>query len=217
VLPNDLAERLRQYVANGGNLIVGFRSGVKDATNRVVERPLPGALSDVLGIEVEEYDALYDQPQSIRFLVGEPGFTTACELWADILKPNQQPEPAVPLAEYTQDYYAGRAAITMNRYQQGSAVYIGVGLPVEILGRMLVGLAYRCGIVPPVIAPLGVEVTRRKNGNETWWFFLNHTAEIQSVTLPGAFVDAWNGLPVGEQIKLEAYGVRVLKDSGELR
>jgi beta-galactosidase len=206
VVAPDLAERLSRFVADGGTLIVSFRSGVKDAHNRVVTQALPGLLADVLGVHVSEYDALYDQAQGVRSLIPGLEGEAPCELWADVL----QPTTAQVLAEYTHDYYAGQPAITLNRWGQGQAVYIGTGLSGETLGRVLVGLAMQKGVTPLLTAPQGLEVARRSSGDTEWWFVLNHNPVQQSVDLSGAFVDARTGQPVDGAIQLEGYGVRVL-------
>jgi beta-galactosidase len=214
VLPPGLAERLRHFVHRGGTLIVGFRSGVKDEHNRVVPHPLPGLLAEVLGVEVVEYDALYDCPQSVRFLVPGLGKGAACELWADILKPMTALDgttEAQVLAEYTDDYYAGQPAITLNGWGQGQAIYIGAGLSGEALGRVLVGLATQRGVTPLLSTPQGIEVARRNADDGEWWFILNHTSLPQSIDLPAPFVDAFSGAPVEASIQLQGYDVRVLR------
>ncbi|MEA3345865.1 MAG: beta-galactosidase [Chloroflexota bacterium] len=208
VVTPDVADRLSNFVREGGTLVVGFRSGVKDKYNRVVTNPLPGLLAELLGMEVTEYDALYDQPQAVRFLMPELEDVKAdCELWADVL----QPTTAEVLARYTMDYYAGRPAITLNCWGQGQAIYMGTGLSEEGLGRMLLALAGQRGVTPLLGAPEGVEVARRGTADTEWWFVLNHTSGQRSVDLPGAFVDALSGRAVGASIQLDGYDVRVLR------
>ena len=204
----DLADRLSNFVHEGGTLIVGFRSGVKETSNRVVNKALPGLLADLLGVVVTEYDALYDQPQSIRFLMPElEGVEADCELWADVL----QPTAAEVLARYLKDYYAGQPAITRNRWGRGQAIYMGAGLSEEGLGPMLLALAGQQGVTSPLSAPVGVEVARRCTAEAEWWFLLNHTPEQKGVDLPEPFVDALSGQAVGASVQLEGYGVRVLR------
>ncbi len=210
VLSPETAQRLTAFVANGGLLITGYRSGVKEPNNQVTRLTLPGRLAEVVGAHVSEYDALYNQTQAVRFTQEHPGGLeeAACEMWADILEPTT----ARVLATYTQDFYAGRAAVTLNNYGEGKAIYVGAALASEALGQLLVDLATTEGGVQPLAqVPLGVEVTQRATGAERWWFVLNHTNEVQQVTLPGAFSNALQNERVEGTIALEPYGVRVLR------
>ncbi|MFN8565047.1 MAG: beta-galactosidase [Anaerolineae bacterium] len=58
IVTEAIAANLRRYTAAGGVLLVTARSGVKDEANRVVDQPLPGLLSELCGVEVDEYDSL---------------------------------------------------------------------------------------------------------------------------------------------------------------
>jgi beta-galactosidase len=211
VLSPETAQRLTTFVANGGLLITGYRSGVKEPNNQVTRLTLPGRLAEVLGTHVSEYDALYNQTQAVRFAQPHPGGLeeVACETWADILEPTT----AHVLATYTQDFYVGQAAITLNSYGQGKAIYVGSALPSDALGQLLVALATReSGVQPLVQVSPGVEVTQRATDTERWWFVLNHTNAVQQITLPATFIDALlQNERVEGTIALEPYGVRVLR------
>ena len=126
VLDEDAAANLRRYVQNGGTLLVTARSGVKDKTNTVVDLPLPGLLSELCGVEVDEYDTL-PAGAGVPLEAEMPGLipageTLAGELWCDVLHPTT----AQTLLRYGgQYYYAGRPAATLNHYGQGHAIYVG--------------------------------------------------------------------------------------------
>jgi beta-galactosidase len=207
LLSDDLAGRLEAYVEAGGLLIAGFRSGVKTVENKVTRQTLPGLLADILGIHVVEYDPLYDQPQQVRFVSQELGSEVECEIWADIIELTT----AKALATYTKDYYASSPAVTINLHGKGGAVYIGTGLKKEGLAQLLMVLASQQGVRPLMSTPPGVEVTRRLDENEQWWFILNHTGESQTVVLPTLFLDALKGVRASSPLTLEPYDVKVLK------
>ena len=81
VIPEDLANHLREYVRNGGHLVLGPRSGMKDQYDALLPQRQPGYLVDVLGGRVEQYYALEgDVPVS-----GSWGDGTA-SVWAEQLK-----------------------------------------------------------------------------------------------------------------------------------
>jgi beta-galactosidase len=182
VLPVDVAENLKGYVESGGVLAVTPRSGVKDEANAVVNQRLPGLLSTLCGVEVEEYDSLAPgMGNEIEFLLPELAAYSPVPvgIWCDLL----QPRGATVVATYRQQYYAGRAAITMHRQGEGLAVYVGTlgdATLCEVLAGWLCDLA---GIEPLLDAPAGVEVTERWQGDRRLLFLLNHTDRKQEVCL----------------------------------
>ena len=58
LLKEGVAEKLSEFVKNGGTLVTGYWSGVVDSTTLAFQGPSP--LSKVLGLWTEEIDALYD-------------------------------------------------------------------------------------------------------------------------------------------------------------
>ncbi|MBM3187607.1 MAG: beta-galactosidase [Chloroflexi bacterium] len=184
VLHADWADKLKDYVAGGGYLAVGARSGVKDLSNRVVQMPLPGLLAELCGIEVWEYDPLgREGTGGIRF---EPriapigGAECLVSMWCDILKPTS----AEVVARYTSDYYAGEPAITQNAWGKGRAVYVGVigdGALYEALARWWLN---ETGVQPLLSAPPQVEAVLRQGQDASYLFVLNHGAEHETVRLP---------------------------------
>jgi len=54
----EAAKNLEAYVRNGGHLVLGPRSGMKDEDNSLWPQRQPGPLADLLGAHVEQYYAL---------------------------------------------------------------------------------------------------------------------------------------------------------------
>ena len=199
------ASRIRAFVKGGGAFIAGFRLGVKDEHSRIVNTPLPGLLRDVMGIELLDYQPIYGEKQAVNFAQPLSGPDADCHIWADIL----DPKGAEVLATYTGSNHTGKAAITLNHYGQGKAIYVGAHLEAPDLARVLLNFLATSGITPPNI-PAGVEITRRTAGSRSWTYLLNHTATKQSVDLRGNYRDALAASPATTPIGLEPYGVRVL-------
>jgi beta-galactosidase len=206
------AENIRSFVRNGGLFVAGFRLGAKDEYSRIVRTPLPGLLRDVMGVTVADYVPLYSGDQSVKFdssgiLAGDDA---ECALWADILKP----ESAKVLGSYTTGSHAGRAAVTINSFGKGHAVYVGADLTPAGLDHVLQTLAGHAG-VKPLLAASGVEITLRQsssNKRNQWLFVLNHTAEAKWVELPSDFTDALSGARRSGKIVLQPYDVAVLRN-----
>lgn len=85
-----LAESLKGFVRNGGVLLVTPPSGVKEESNLVVERRLPGLLAEMCGVEVEEVDSL------------APGMSNCIEFQAGLQPLLTLAPPGVELAERRQ-------------------------------------------------------------------------------------------------------------------
>ncbi len=122
--------------------------------------PLPGLLRDVMGVTLVGDAPLYSEKQGVKFAGMLAGPGAACQLWADVLKP----ESAEVLAIYTMGDYAGQAAIAANQFGKGRAIYLGARLEPAALGRVLNTVAASAGLASEIDAPAGVEVATRRSG-----------------------------------------------------
>ena len=76
-------EKIKEYVKNGGTLVLTFRSGTRDEYNRVRPMALPGVFKEIAGIEAVEFDA----PRKPVKIYGE--VSGSAEIWCDIIKPEK--------------------------------------------------------------------------------------------------------------------------------
>lgn len=212
VLSDAVTENLKAFVRAGGVLTVTARSGVKDEANAVVNQRLPGKLADLCGLEVEDYDSLPDEAHNevtFETNIVEVQAPIPIEAWCDILKPTT----ASIVARYTQDYYAGKPAVCLNRYGNGKTIYVGV-LNSPGLFEALVGWLLDLASVTPVMeTPEGVEVTERRKGEQRYLFVLNHTDKEQEIQLTGKYQNLIDGkLLSGAEVKIPPKDVLVLSD-----
>jgi beta-galactosidase len=209
VMSETQAERLRNFVRNGGTFVVGFRLGAKNEFSQIVRTPLPGLLRDVMGVTVDDYVPIYSEKPGVK-LSGFPGASDgSCGLWADVL----QPSSAEVLATYTNASYAGKPAIARNSFGKGKAIYVGPDLDPVSLARVLGTLAAAAGGQPSMELPRGVEMTIRQGGGKRWMFLLNNNGEAQTVKLPKAGTDLLTGQARSGSVELSGYGVQVLQMS----
>jgi beta-galactosidase len=212
VLDQNEADNLSRYVENGGTLLTTARSGVKDEANAVVDMPLPGLLADICGVEVDEYEAL---PPNLKVPVKleSPGpipdtQAVHARLWCDILSPTT----AQTVARYHEPglYYAGRSAITLNRFGQGQAIYVGT-LGDETLCDTVVGwLVDATTVSPALTTPHDVEAVERWKNGHRLLFLLNHADQAHDVVLPGPSRDLLTGQSMSEQVTLDPKTVVIL-------
>ncbi len=211
ILDEGTAAQLREYVASGGTLVTTCRSGVMDEHNVVVNRALPGLLAEVCGVEVEEYDSRGrgdTVPIVAAALLGGGSFTA--RTWADVL----EPRGATVLAHYGADYYAGRAAVTLHRFGQGQAIYVGTITDDPFLERLLGWLCEERGLAAPLTVPQGVEVTVRESDDARFLFLLNGTAERRRIHVGDGGRDLVSGEMASGEVTLDPLGVLILEQEG---
>jgi len=209
----EAAANLEQYTKQGGTLLVTFFSGMVDENDRVHLGGYPAPLRKVLGLAVEEFDALAEGASNrIRATGAKPWLSGEwkAELWADVIRL----EGAEPLAVFAEDFYAGGAAATVHAFGAGRAYYVGTFPEPAFMSALLRGVAAECGIAPAIEAPHGVEATVRAGENGRFTFLLNHSGAAAVVSLPeGRYTDLLTGASYGSSAKvtLEPNGVAILK------
>ncbi|MBR6667618.1 MAG: beta-galactosidase [Clostridia bacterium] len=175
---SDASQRLHDFAAGGGTVILTARSGVKDEHNNAVMAQLPGVYRDMAGVYAGEYAPIgYDRVQ-VRF---EDGTAVEAGQWCDVLTA----ETAQVLARYDSEYFKGAAAITRNAWGEGKVYYIGTVGRQELYRRVACIAAKEAGL--PIIPdlPAGVEITVRRGREGDVRFVFNHAASAQRLTLDG--------------------------------
>ena len=102
LLDANLVDRWKQYVLNGGHLVLSSRTGQKDRTGKLWEMKWAEPIYDLIGAKVSFYDLLPDTVQgTIRY--GSQRFKW--NNWADILEPLPGTEV---WATYIDEYYPAK-------------------------------------------------------------------------------------------------------------
>ncbi len=210
----SLVAKLKQFVENGGTLVLTFRSGVKDENNVVTTETLPGPLAKLAGIAIHNFDPQTTQKQEI---VMEDGSSYPADVWYDIITPQH----AEPLASYGKGFYMAKggfepefaAAITVHHAAKGEVYYVGTESPStgfydRFVGSILLGTHIARG---PRL-PEGVEMATRQKAGEKIVFLLNYTGRPQSVALGESTQNALTGESQASDVKIPPYGVRVLTE-----
>jgi len=118
-------ERIAEFVKNGGTLVITYWSGIVNENDLVFLGGWPGGvLREVQGIWAEEIDALYEGDTNTVVPITDNGLGLKGEYTARDYCDLIHPETAQVLATYKSDFYAGRAALTVNAYGEGKAYTI---------------------------------------------------------------------------------------------
>jgi beta-galactosidase len=208
VLPATLAQHLTEYIKNGGHLVLGPRSGMKDEYNALLPQRQPGFLGATLGGRVEQYYALEKNiPITGAWGSGE------VSVWAEQLRA-AAPDTEVLLRYGTSNgWLDGQPAVLTRSYGKGRITYIGAILDDKLMAEAADWLTRGTGIVAafgPV--PDGIEVTRRVGEDKQVFVLINFTQQKQKVALPRPMKSILDGAQVSS-IELGVYGVAVLLDA----
>ncbi len=214
VVSTAAAENLKHYVEAGGVLLVTPLSGMKNEANATVDARFPGLLAELCGVEVEEYDSLGPgMHNALQFTVPRLAARSPlpATIWCDVL----EPKGAKIVATYCDDYYAGKPAITLNRWGKGQVVYVGVLGDGRVYDELAGWFCDLAAVRPLLDAREGIEVTERWQGDRRLLFVLNHTGSEQPVALDGRYLDLFDGSRVREgSVSLMPRDVLILAQAG---
>lgn len=160
MLREDFAEKLRAFVKAGGRLVVTYWSGVVGESDLCYLGDTPHNLVDVLGVRRLEIEGMYDGEYRHCAAVSEDACVREAE--GGILCEVAALEGAAPLMVYTEDFYAGSPALTVNACGEGKAYYVA-----SRFGKAFYKALYRdvcAGVMTPAWPgdlPEGVMAVRR--------------------------------------------------------
>lgn len=199
-------EKIRAFVKNGGRFLTTFFSGYVDEHDLVTIGGYPGKLRDILGIWVEEEDAL---PKEMENSFSYQGKTYPAKMLCDLL----HTEGAQALSSYEKDFYAGMPVLTKNAFGKGYGYYVATSSDDAFYEDYLSEICAEAGITPIMDTPATVEVTMRSNTNGSFVFLLNHGEETYETTLPFAGTDLLTDTAYAQNdaITLKAKGVAIIK------
>jgi beta-galactosidase len=211
VIDETVAAALAAYVEEGGVLVIGPRSGIKDRCNAVPELPVPAWLDALLGVEVVDYVSATDT--TARFGSSDQTITGGFRGWFEQLELRN----ATPLALYEDGPFAGTAAVTSCRLGAGLAVYVAGAADVPTLVGLYRAIA-AAATLPLVEVPEGVEVVPLTGEAGRLLFLLNHSDERQVVELAeGDWHDHVAGAAAGGRIALDGLGIALVEEGGAAR
>ncbi len=206
VLPDGVAQRLIEYVQQGGHLVLGPRSAMKDEYNALQTARQPGTLVPLLGSRVEQFYAL-DQNVPASGVWGSGRAT----LWAEQLKPGGADVETLLTYGASNGWLDGQPAAVTRKAGKGRITYIAAWLDEDLM-RAAAQWMLRTSGVEPAFGPVpdGVEVCRRTGAGKRIYILVNHTREPQHVALPQRMQPLLGGGTSVEALDLPPRGVEVL-------
>lgn len=197
--------KIRRFVEDGGIFVATYFSGIVDEHDLVIQGGYPGRLRDILGIWVEENDAL---PDGEKNSFAYKGNIYPAEILCDLM----HSEGAQILSVYEKDFYQGMPVITKNKLGRGCAYYIGTRSNSEFYRKFMDDIFSEADISEIMVTPKGVEASVRVKDDREILFLINHNKERKRVTLNDSYRDLLNEqeYQTGHSIEIEGKEVSVL-------
>ncbi len=203
MVSEEQRKNLEEYAANGGNLLISFRSGIKNMDNAMLMDTVPGYFAELAGVEVHDYDPLLEKQTRVSGVFGEG----TANLWCDVITP----ATAKTLGVYTGDFYAGTPCMTVNGYGKGRVYYLGCDLDEAAMENMAKYLCIQADIPVELYSIGGVEVVPATDGSNDALFLLNHNPYPVVVPLKRTYTDMLHDRETDGVMELVPYDVAILK------
>lgn len=216
MLKDGAANNIKNFVCNGGTFITTYFSGYVNENDLVQLGGYPAELRDMLGLWVEEIDALPpDMNNSINFIykLSPMKDNYICNMVCDIINL----EGAEALAVYGADFYKDKPVFTYNKYGDGLAYYIASNPEQAFLNDFALRLAKENNLLLGIENKEGVEITQRFKDNYTLTFVLNHNNEEVTLNLDDKdYMNILNNKSVKDNLTLKSKDVAILKSMNNL-
>ncbi|MBN1181598.1 MAG: beta-galactosidase [Bacteroidales bacterium] len=192
------AQKIRDYVKNGGTVIMTTNSAIVDTTGQVFATERPGRLNDVFGIRLgsfEETEAMNEISRKSytgkKLEVTYKGKAVNAESARFDLIEIKGAEVLANITSLDKDY----PIITSNRYGKGRAIYVGLPAHGDILNGIFDDLVEELGIKKGPAVPSGVMA---RQIDDKHYLYLNVNGEPKEIPMKGKsksilFDKAYNG------------------------
>ncbi|MFA9390331.1 MAG: beta-galactosidase [Prolixibacteraceae bacterium] len=185
VMDKMSAQKIRDYVNNGGTVIMTANSAMVDTSGQVFRSTLPGMLSDVFGIRVASFEET--EPMNEISRLGYKGkkiefnykgkAIDAESARFDIIHPKGA-EVIGTLTSLDQDY----PIMTINQFGKGKAIYVGLPADGNVLGGIVDDLIKELGIKKGPEVPSGIMA---RQIDDKHFLYLNVSGEPKEIKMSG--------------------------------
>ena len=212
ILSEETTRRVRDYVANGGKLIVTYYTGLSDEKDHVWLGGYPGSIRDVVGVRVEEFMPMGDDFPGVPGRLGLSNGAVARDI-VDVI--GSVDRSATVLETFRDDPWTGMdgaPAIVANTFGEGRSVYVGARLGRDGIAKSL----------PEILESLGMaetgendsrvlRVEREGSDGSRFVFSFNRTHEAVQIPFEGKIVVSSFAEVSGENVSIKPNGVIVTK------
>jgi beta-galactosidase len=211
ILPEETAGLLKEYVAQGGTVIFGCRTGYKDSRGHCPMRPMPGLVADLCGVSVEDFTRVTPSSETSVNWKGVAEKLPSGQ-FNDILR--VESSSARVLAVYGEEaaYYAGKPALVENPWGKGRAIYFG-GVFTDLMASALADyIELKSPLADIITLPTDVELAIRQHAEGApYIFLLNYADTPQTVQLSKPLENLLTGEKVQVSYAIPPYDLLILQ------
>lgn len=212
VSSDALLKQINEYVRNGGNVIMQFKSGFSDENSTVRSVLAPGPLREACGFYYQEFTnigelSLKDDP----FKVGER--KNKVNTWAEYIIP----DTAKALAYYDHQYFGKYPAITTNNFGKGKLIYEGCMVSDAIQEKIILQLLEEIKLKSvdqnlhwPLITKSGTN-----DFGKTIHYYYNYSSDKAQFVYPhntGLELLSDKKVAKGENLMIDPWGVVIIEE-----
>ena len=206
VLPQATADHLLAWVRNGGRLMLGPRSGMKNEDNGLNVQQQPGPLAEALGAHVSQFYAIdKDVPVSID---GGPG---TANVWAETLTGLSPETNTFGTYGASNGWLDGQPFAVVRKVGKGEIAYVGAWMDDASIAKIIAGMLRHADVKPMLPGvPDGVEVCVRtaRSGGHSVVILINHNTKSTTIQVPAGMENLLEK-STGASVELPPYGVAV--------
>lgn len=213
-ISSDLRTRLKQWVNEGGILILGPMSGYRSVDWTSFKDHAMGNLEDWIGINVESRLPIGTQrrPTEIPFMLQFNASLNLKEAEASLWSEALSTKTGTVLATYKNGSHNGLAAIIENKVGKGKVILLGTDPGKEAFQEIALNYAKEVGIIPIIKADKGVIIVTRKGQKDAGVMIVNICNEPKKVYLDNVnYTDLLSNKKISQQLDLIPYEVLILK------
>lgn len=205
IMDAQRAALLEAYTAQGGTLILGCRSGLKNQNGICEMLPQPGLMQKLTGTDVRDFT--YTSPAEEATYALWNGEKLETPIFNDILTPLEGTEV---LAAYGNSYYAEEAALTQHKVGAGRVLHLGSAFSRDTARRILEYAGAESPFAGLIEAEgKDVELTLRRKDGRSFLFVLNFNAREVGFVLKKTVRSMYEGEEVSGAVRLGAFGTAV--------
>ncbi|WP_339320324.1 beta-galactosidase [Paenibacillus sp. FSL R10-2734] len=215
LISEENGKRIEKYVEQGGTFLATYWSGVVNETDLCHLGGFPGPLRRTLGIWAEETEGLHSRDLNGVVMQASNALNLSGDYDAHEIAELIHLEGAEALGNYRSDFYAGRPALTINRFGKGNAYHLATRVKdASFYVELYAAITSKAGITRALDSelPVGVTAQIRTDGESDYIFVQNFSGSPQSVELDGKeYTDLKSGAAAPAVLNLAVNDLAMLK------